>query len=440
MNLFLDFRSRSTDEETEPEAAPIVIAEGQSLEDVQEDPESGDSETATEVEISEKTLKFKISTESTIATTGRKSYPGSRKGSRERVQHLNHSDIARMMQKGKLRVGAFSFDQHCMVGNKKLSFDTPEFLHEYSPILKKKFEEVTATKSDSDEENKDKEDEECIVSKETLNLNKRNSEHSVKVPTSIEEKKSILKSNDGKTYSNKEKLKMNNSSQLEDDEMLPSKDDEAPICPNNTRQNSIKNCIEQTLNNSKSDSANSILIQKDEASESKNSSRSLFWRFRQFTDRFGLSMDKDAKTKNSKSASVKNNNCSKGTPHKGKKKLESSCCKSLDEVDVRKASTLPKIKNKKTWKFLALGKDKEGWISEAAVDKLSTDNQSLPSTSNCPSPNFRGGSTAPTSPRKVEPITDNSLGNNVVDKCIVKLHEIQQEEALIVNEKDPNLI
>lgn len=343
-----------------------------------------------------------------------------------------------MMQKGKLRVGAFSFDQHCMVGNKKLSFDTPEFLHEYSPILKKKYEEIPQTKSDSDEESTPRDDNNCVISKETLNLNKRNSEHSVKVPVSIEEKRSILKSSDVKMYSNADKLKLNNSL-LERVDSNQSKDDEGPICPNNTRQNSIKNCIDQTINDTKSDSVNSILSQKDEpASESKNSSRSIFSRFRQFTDRFGLSVDKEAKTKNSKVTSVKNNNCSKGTPHKGKKKLESSCCKSLDEVEVRKASTLPKTKNKKTWKFL--GKDKEAWISDAAVDKLSADNQSLPSTSNCPSPSFRGGSTAPTSPRKVATIDENSLGNNVVDKCIVKLQEIQQEESLIVSEKDPNPI
>lgn len=407
------------------------------MEDVEEDPESGDSETVTEVDVSEKTLKFKISTESTIATTGRKSYPGSRKGSRERVQHLNHSDIAKMMQKGKLRVGAFSFDQHCMVGNKKLSFDTPDFLHEYSPILKKKYEEFPMTKSDSDDEQADKEDDDYVVSKETLNLNKRNSEHSVKTPA-MEEKRSILKSSDTKTYTNVEKLKLNNSLQLES-EHSPTKDEEVPVCPNNTRQNSIKNCIDQTINDTKSDSVNSILIQKDEpTSESKNSSRSIFSRFRQFTDRFGLSVDKETKTKNSKSTTVKNNNCSKGTPHKGKKKLDSSCCRSLDEVEVRKASTLPKIKNKKTWKFL--GKDKEGWISDAAVDKLSADNQSLPSTSNCPSPNFRGGSTAPTSPRKATTIDENIIGNSVVDKCIVKLQEIQQEDTFTVSEKDPNLI
>ncbi|KAJ8957041.1 hypothetical protein NQ314_006618 [Rhamnusium bicolor] len=72
-------RSRSTDEDTENEGL-AALEEGQSLEDVQEDPESCDSETATEVEVSEKALKFKISTESSITTTGRKSYPGSRKG------------------------------------------------------------------------------------------------------------------------------------------------------------------------------------------------------------------------------------------------------------------------------------------------------------------------------------------------------------------------
>lgn len=51
-----------------------------------ENAESSDPETATEVSVSEKTLKFKISTEGTLSspTTGRESYPGSRKGSREK--------------------------------------------------------------------------------------------------------------------------------------------------------------------------------------------------------------------------------------------------------------------------------------------------------------------------------------------------------------------
>ncbi|KAJ8951049.1 hypothetical protein NQ318_003745, partial [Aromia moschata] len=410
-------RSRSTDEETETEGISATIGEGISLEDVQEDPESGDSETATEVEVSEKALKFKISTESSIATTGRKSYPGSRKGSRERVQHLNHSDLAKMVQKGKLRCGAFSFDQHCLVGNKKLSFDTPEFLDEYTLTLKKKFESDLANHSDSEDDNKQTEDGEYVVSKETLNLNKRNSEHSVKVPANIDEKRSILKCSD-KTFTNAEKLKMNNSSQLDEDPNARA-NETVLVCPNSSRKNSIKNnCKKDPVVNKESDSANSISVRQNEenASEAKNS-RSIFSRLRQFTDRFGLSNERDSKLKTSKQ-SLKNNNCSKSTPHKGKK-LQSSCCKSLEEVGLRKASTLPKTKaggNKKSWKFLALGKDKhrlEGWASDAAVDALSennfdSDNQSLPSTSqresNCASPNLssaKGGSSQ-TSPRKNE--------------------------------------
>lgn len=62
--------------------------------------ESSDTETATEVEISEKTLKFKISTEGSIATSsgGRRSYPGSRKGSREKSSFDNHHnhDLAKV--------------------------------------------------------------------------------------------------------------------------------------------------------------------------------------------------------------------------------------------------------------------------------------------------------------------------------------------------------
>lgn len=58
-----------------------------------ENVESSDPETATEVEISEKTLKFKISTEGTLAgpTIGRKSCPSSRKGSREKSSLDHHN-------------------------------------------------------------------------------------------------------------------------------------------------------------------------------------------------------------------------------------------------------------------------------------------------------------------------------------------------------------
>ncbi|PSN51247.1 High affinity cGMP-specific 3' [Blattella germanica] len=57
-------------------------------EEEEEEHEEDEEETATEVEVSEKTLKFKISTEGSVTTPGgRKSYPGSRKGSREKSDH-----------------------------------------------------------------------------------------------------------------------------------------------------------------------------------------------------------------------------------------------------------------------------------------------------------------------------------------------------------------
>jgi hypothetical protein len=62
-----------------------------------------EEETVTEVEVSEKTLKFKISTEGNVtAPGGRKSYPGSRKGSREKTQlqdcHHNVHDLIRAIR------------------------------------------------------------------------------------------------------------------------------------------------------------------------------------------------------------------------------------------------------------------------------------------------------------------------------------------------------
>lgn len=84
-------RSRSTDDD---------ITENLMMEEA-DNVESSDPETATEVEISEKTLKFKISTEGTLAgpTSGRKSYPGSRKGSREKssLDYHNH-DLAKAVR------------------------------------------------------------------------------------------------------------------------------------------------------------------------------------------------------------------------------------------------------------------------------------------------------------------------------------------------------
>ncbi|KAL0103203.1 hypothetical protein PUN28_017497 [Cardiocondyla obscurior] len=85
-------RSRSTDDD---------ITENLTLEEA-ENVESSDAETATEVEISEKTLKFKISTEGTLAgpISGRKSYPGSRKGSREKssLDYGHNHDLVKAIQ------------------------------------------------------------------------------------------------------------------------------------------------------------------------------------------------------------------------------------------------------------------------------------------------------------------------------------------------------
>ncbi|KAL3282958.1 hypothetical protein HHI36_006116 [Cryptolaemus montrouzieri] len=400
-------RSRSTDDDPELSLeSNNALNDGQSLEDVAEDPESGDSETATEVEVSEKALKFKISTESSLAT-GRKSYPGSRKGSRERGQNLNSSDLAQMMPRGKLRAGALSFDQHCFGnGNKKLSFDPPEFLDEYAIILKKKFEEGLANQYDDDDDEDAANYQECILSKETLNLNKRNSEYSVKIPVGTEETRSILKCSD-KNYSNVEKLKMNNAQS----QPLKCSSENCTSEENGTPRKasdgvfSIKDASENLSNMSIS-----AKEEKEQLNEVK--SKSIFSRFRQFTDRFSFSVDKDSRQKNTKTNSVKNNSARVSTPTKSKKKLEGtkSYCKSMEEMSDRKASTFPKSKksgmHKKGWKFLGLGREKECWASDAAVNKLRTasseemDNQSSTSTSQ-PSPSPKKGKDVFQSPKRV---------------------------------------
>lgn len=287
---YFDFRSRSTEEETELslEGSVQQFGEDQSLEDVLEDPESGDSETANEVEVSEKTLKFKISTECSIPTTGRKSYPGSRKGSRERGQHLNHTDLTRMMQqKGKLKVTAYSFDHHFMSDNKKLSVDTPSFLDEYALTLKKKFEEGL-NHGNSPEENGN----ECVLSKETINLNKRNSEHSVKTGDDTStNKKSILKCPPSLESKNNhvvgEGLRIHLNSEFPEE-----------------GKNKYKY-------SGQSENEISVISLKDEAkvqADGRPNKSSIFTKFRlQLTDRFGLSQD-------SKLKYSKNNNFSKSPP------------------------------------------------------------------------------------------------------------------------------
>ncbi|XP_030749551.1 high affinity cGMP-specific 3',5'-cyclic phosphodiesterase 9A isoform X2 [Sitophilus oryzae] len=382
-------RSRSTDEDTEASFAVggdgVPIHEDPSLEDVLEDPESGDSETANEVEVSEKALKFKISTECTVvsSTTGRKSYPGSRKGSRERGQHINHNELTRMMQKGKLKTTAYSFDHHYLSDNKKLSFDSPTFLDEYSLTLRKKFEE--GLKNDNDAVTNNESDEECVLSKETINLNKRNSEHSVKVP--FEEKKSILKSSDNKNR-------------------LLNIDTSGTSPKNNVFHKKYKYTEQDDNDINLIGQKEELKLQSVSVGENKSSNKSsILSRFRQFTDRFGLSQD-------SKMRHAKNNNCSKNSPRKGKDK----CWSSQGDTDDS-------------------GKD-DGNASDA-------DNHSLPSTSqinsNCATPVHPPTSQShQSSPRKSAasvPDEKDFLENNVADKCKVKLQEMKNDV-----DKDANVI
>lgn len=440
------------------EASSNLGIEEQSLEDVAEDPESGDSETATEVAVSEKALKFKISTEGSL-NTGRKSYPGSRKGSRERVQHLNSSELAKVMQKGKLRAGAFSFDQHCLPSHKKFSFDHHEFLDECAIALKKRFEENQDQQSESEEDAKETE---CVLSKETLNLNKRNSEHNVKIPPSsiIDEKRSILKSSDSKTFTNEEKLRMNNLKTVSSEEYK----DESVISVSPSRNKGSDDIVRHSSGTNPSDNPSSIsqdkvAVQSD--NENKNN-RTIFSRIKQFTDRFSLSMDRDTKLKNMKFTSFKNNN-QRTTLPKSKKNLESQCCKSLENFEERRASTLPKTKKlipgRKGWKLFILGKDKPGkdvefWASDADVNKLSAnseiDNQSLPSTSQSQSScNLNTSPKVQKSENLAEkrPATkdmappEQILDNNLVNNQLSKLQEIQADQILVVsNETETNLI
>ncbi|KAJ8870743.1 hypothetical protein PR048_027042 [Dryococelus australis] len=75
----------------------VVCVAAVSTEDLPEEVE--DEETVTEVEVSEKALKFKISTEGSIGS-GRKSYPGSRKGSRDKTltQDCHMHELVRAMR------------------------------------------------------------------------------------------------------------------------------------------------------------------------------------------------------------------------------------------------------------------------------------------------------------------------------------------------------
>ncbi|KAK5646919.1 hypothetical protein RI129_005383 [Pyrocoelia pectoralis] len=459
-------RSRSTEEEMEngDEATVIHDVDDQNLEDVIEDPESGDSETATEVEVSEKALKFKIATESNVAT-GRKSYPGSRKGSRERVHNFNSSEFNRVIQKGKLKTGALSFDQRCLVG-KKLSFDKPEFLDEYAITFNKRGEHISDPTIELESE-RYKLSEECVLSKETLNLNKRNSEHSVKVAAN-EEKKSILKcpeklnvqnvsSGDSKYIKNESPKNDEQTKTQSGDTQL--KERRSSLLKTLVRHASLSKSIEHehtdTIAVEKSDiNVVPVFSDIDTTNVENKNARTILSRLKQLTDRFGLSVEKDK----TRSSIAKNNNSTKSLS-RGKKKLESPCCNSMENVEDRRASTLPKTKksglSKKSWKFFAMGKDKAGldvWASDADV-KLSTlnvepDNQSFPSTShtqaNCTLNN------SPKESRTNEKREYRSVGDvteivetekgSTGEKVVSKLQELRVDQVLLACEQNSSAL
>lgn len=457
------------------EISNLAVAEEQNLEDVIEDPESGDSETANEVEVSEKALKFKIATEGNVGG-GRKSYPGSRKGSRERVHNFNSSDLNRVIQKGKLKTGALSFDQRCLVG-KKLSFDNPEFLDEYAIIFNKRFDAVDDPSTDLNRDHYKFNKDECVLSKETLNLNKRNSEHSVKSSLNLDEKRSILKcpekTKNQNLVASAGDQKYINSESVSNEEIAKPQESESQ--PSEHRKNSIFKTVARHASLTKNiDNTDSISVEKPDLNLSQvqsdtdttnidNKNKSILSRLRQFTDRFSLSLDKESKVKNSKSAVVKNNNSTKSLV-RGRKKIDSPCCNSMENGDDRRASTLPKTKKanltKRGWKFLVLGKDKtsnnlETWASDADV-KLSTlnadsDNQSLPSTShsqnNCtsrnPKPEIKREFKTELSSGdvKIEEIQGNKVTEPINQQVITtaelsKLQELRVDQVLMACEQN----
>lgn len=323
----------------------IIDEELSTLEDVMEDLEN-EKETVTEVEVSEKALKFKISTEGSTATH-RKSCPSSRKGSRERVQHFSNSDLQRAVQRGKLKTGAYSFDHHCLTRN-KLSFDAPEFLDEYAIILNNKPESIS----------RDDDRYECLLSKETLNLNKRNS-----IKTPIKESDGIVE----EIVIHSGNLKETNRPNSETDKNLNRTDIAI------TRNQSTKK-PNDNLNNISVENVSVKQEERETRGDSKNSC-SIFSRIKKITEQFSFSQEKDKKYKNLR-LHLRNTNI-----------LTSPCCKSLENIDDGRQQETKVSGSFKGWFFVNKenkGNNFEGWSSDADVYKLSTnqnDNHSLPSTS-----------------------------------------------------------
>lgn len=361
-----------------------------------------EKETLTEVEASEMALKFKISTEGSIASH-RKSCPSSRKGSRERVQHFSSSDLARAMQRGKLKTGALSFDQHCLA-RAKLSFDAPEFLDEYGIVRSNK----------SDPCNIDDEKYERLLSKETINLNKRNSIktpiiesgreniniNEVLIKTANEANNQIPSSSNNDNILNVEELKLN-----ENDAHL-NRNDKLLLLNEQSSTNSNDN-----LNNISVEHVSVKQEEYDSNNENKNTC-SIFSRIKKITEQFSFSAEKEKKYKNIR-IHLRNTNI-----------LTSPCCRSLENIDENRSNRANKMSGSiKGWFFL--NKDNkdtsnlEGWSSDADVYRLSSsnrnDNHSLPSTSKSENNCFKTG---------VELTTERSNNKSVAPNFqIIQLNE-----------------
>lgn len=336
--------------------------------DVAEDTESGDSETATEVEVSEKTLKFKISTEGTLSS-GRKSYPGSRKGSRERGQYLNCYEVARAVQGEKERrkfiPGGLSFDQKTLMG-KKLSFDTTELLDEqakkYFRQLNKKISIDSQSPDDCDRNRNPsptREEKRSVLSthgdsrpcQETF-VNKQNN---ISANLMMDVCENSFKTTENDTEKAEEPCEPNIHPTEE-------KDSVSDTLPNSCKLDKI------SVDSNKLVHGDSLETNKiDEKQPSPNGNRSLLARLKHFTDRLGLSIDKDSNKfmKNMKFNSMlfKNNNGTRMTlPMRNRSKKEDGpCCKVGEMDDDKRASTLPKsgrfsFGGKKSWKQRLLGK------------------------------------------------------------------------------------
>lgn len=352
----------------------------------------------TEVEASEKALKFKISTEGSV-NSGRKSYPGSRKGSREKAQQLNCVAVASAVQgekdRRRLIGGTQSFDQRSLSG-KKLSFDTTELLDEHTRRYFKQF-----CRRISHDEHGFRHAEDMELSIERLRV-KRNSTAAIGIlkhydsrpceKNDINKQNNVLAERTMEVERNSIKSDENGEKNIGDCETDTCPVENTKTIPNSCKFDKIS--LDGGANNkSAAQEPNENVKQEQERPEqlSPNGNRSLLSRLKQFTDRLGISIDRDS-SKFRGMLSLKNNNGTRMTlplRHRGGKKDETPppCCKSVDVVDDdKRASTLPKVNKaggaagKKGWRQrLTLGRDR----AANSLDSLPPPSPVKSSTATC---------------------------------------------------------